>query len=109
MRISYGAGVVVIILAPFVLFFIAALDIDQTLFLILLLFGCWTVAESFALPNGVDRKMYFVSGVILAFASPSFIIPFSYGIALILVGVIIAAVIAGTTRSDPQRTLRDAS
>lgn len=102
MRISYIAGCVVVILAPFVLYLIKALDINQTLFLVLLLFGAWTIAQAPTFSDKLEQNRYIVSGIILAFIAPSFILSLSYGIALILVGIIIAVIIASTRRVSPK-------
>jgi hypothetical protein len=94
LRISYTAGFVVVILAPFILYFIRALSLNETFFLIFLLLGAWTIAESFAFTEIIERKRYLISGIILGFLSPSFIIQFTYGVAFIIVGIILAVVIA---------------
>ncbi len=87
-----------VILAPFVLYLISALTLGDTFFLILLLFGAWTAAQALTFSDKFEQNRYVVSGIILAFIAPFFILALSYGVALILVGIIIAVVIASTRR-----------
>jgi hypothetical protein len=93
---------VVVILAPFVLYFIGALTIGDTFFLLLLLFGTWTAAQALTFSDKFEQNRYVVSGIILAFIAPFFILSLAYGVALILVGIIIAVVIASARRTSAQ-------
>ena len=101
MRISYIAGCVVVIIAPFILLAVGALNLNDTIFLILLLFGVWTVVQGLTFSESLERARYVVSGIIIAFTSWSFLtgVSLGVGIALILVGIIIAVILASTRRS----------
>jgi MFS-type transporter involved in bile tolerance (Atg22 family) len=92
----------VVILAPFILLLIGSLSLNDTLFLVLLLFGAWTAVQAPTFSDRFEQNRYLVSGIILAFIAPSFIITLTYGVALILAGIIIAVVIASARRVGPK-------
>jgi hypothetical protein len=90
---SLGAGVIIAVIAPFVVYFLKLQTLTLTFFEIFLLVGIWIIVSAALLPQ--ERAMYLIIGIFLALISAAFIIPLTYAIALILVGVI-AAVIVGT-------------
>ncbi len=94
MNISVGAGIIIAVLAPFVVYFLGFQNLVLTFFEIFLLVGLWIIVSSMFLPE--ERAMYLIIGILLALISSVFILPLTYAAALILVGII-AAVIVGTT------------
>jgi hypothetical protein len=95
-RISYGAGAIIAILAPFVIYFLKLQDLGLTFFEVFALLGLWTLVCSFFFDE--ERKMYLVIGILLAFISSVFVISITYAIALIIVAVIIDVVVVSATR-----------
>jgi hypothetical protein len=100
MRITYGEGVVVAILLPFVLLLLGLVRFSACLFLILLLFGVWTIVSAFALAIPEERNFYIMWGIILSCASTIFVIPVSYAIALILIAIIASVFLYVSTRKS---------
>lgn len=96
MRISLGAGIIVAILAPFVVFFLGFQHLNLTFFEIFLLLGIWIIISSSFVPQ--ERAMYLIVGILLGVISSVFIVPIAYAVALVLVGVIAAVLVASTTR-----------
>jgi hypothetical protein len=98
MRIAYGEGIVVAILLPVVLFLFGLVRIYFSLFLIVLLFGLWTIVASFLLVRREELRPYLTWGLILSCASSIFVISLAYAIAIILVGVIASVFVFVTGR-----------
>ena len=96
MRISLGAGIIVAILAPFVVYFLRFQSVYLTFFEIFLLLGAWIIISSSFFPQ--ERTMYLIVGILLGVISSVFIIPITYAAALVLVGIIAAVIVASTTR-----------
>jgi hypothetical protein len=88
MRIAYGEGIVVAILLPIVLYLFHLVPVYYALFLVVLLFGLWTIVSSFLLVGREELKVYLIWGLILSCASSIFVISIAYALGLILIGVI---------------------
>ena len=88
MRIAYGEGIVVAVLLPIVLYVFHVVSFYYALFLVVLLFGLWTVVSSFLLVGREELRVYLVWGVILSCASSIFVIAFAYALGLILIAII---------------------
>lgn len=88
MRLAYGEGIIVAVLLPMVLYLFNIVTIYYAFFLVVLLFGLWTVVSSFLLVGREELRVYLVWGVILSCASSVFVIAFAYALGLILVGII---------------------
>lgn len=98
MRVAYGEGVIVAILLPFVLLLLGLIKIYDTFFLVLLLFGLWTIVSAFVLMRPSERNFYLTWGLIISCLSTIFVIAVSYAIALVLIAIIAALVINVSTR-----------
>ena len=99
MRISVGAGVLVAILAPLVIYFLGLESIFYALFEILLLVGAWLVISSYNVPQD-ERMMHLVVGLVVAPISLVFVVPITYAIAAILIMVIIAVVVVSSSKKQ---------
>lgn len=99
MRISVGAGVLVAILAPLVIYFLGLESIFYALFEILLLVGAWLVISSYNVPQD-ERMMHLVVGLVVAPISLVFVAPITYAIAAILIMVIIAVVVVSSSKKQ---------
>ena len=99
MRISVGAGVLVAILAPLVIYFLGLESIFYALFEILLLVGEWLVISSYNVPQD-ERMMHLVVGLVVAPISLVFVAPITYAIAGILIMVIIAVVVVSSSKKQ---------
>ncbi|MHB1909380.1 MAG: hypothetical protein ACYCQJ_11000 [Nitrososphaerales archaeon] len=99
MKISFGAGVIVAILAPLVIYFLGLESIFYALFEVLLLAGLWLLISSYNIPKD-DRMMYVVVGLIIAPMSLVFVVPITYAIAAILIMVIIAVVVVSSSKKQ---------
>jgi hypothetical protein len=100
LRFSLGAGIIIAVLAPFVVFLlgIGHQSLFFTFFEIFLLVGIWVIISSFYLSEA--RAMYLIIGILLAFISAAFIIPITYAAALILIGIITAVIVGSTMRNS---------
>jgi len=106
LRLAYGEGVVIAILAPIIVFLLGIGKITalQTLFLIFLLFGVWTLIAAFTLVGQKDRIYYFSWGLILASISSAFITHIEYAIALILLAIVVSLLVNVATRKSTPKT-----
>lgn len=106
MRLAYGEGVIIAILAPIIVFLLGIGKITplQTLFLIFLLFGLWTLIAAFTLMAQKDRIYYFTWGLILASISSAFITHIQYAIALILLAIVVSLLVNVATRRNQPKT-----
>lgn len=106
MRLAYGEGVIVAILAPIIVFLFGIGKITplQTAFLVFLLLGVWTLIAAFALMAQKDRIYYFTWGLILASISSAFITHIQYAIALILLAIVVALFVNVATRRNPPKS-----
>ena len=98
MQIGYGAGALVTILLPFVFLFLGITSILQTLFLVFLLYGLWTLVATFTMVKKAERNYYLSWGLILTGASSFFVTSFAYAIAIVLVLIIVSILITYTRR-----------
>ena len=98
MRIGYGAGAVIAILVPFVVYFLGIINLLQTFFLVFLLFGLWTLLATFTMIKSDQRNFYLSWGLLFAGVSFVFVIPIRYAIALIIVVVIVVILISYSKR-----------
>ena len=104
MRLAYGEGVIIAILAPLVVLLIGKITVLQTFFAIFALLGLWTLVSAFILMAEKDRMVYIAWGLILGSFSSAFIAPLQYAVALILVAIIAALLINVASRKNPQKT-----
>ncbi|HYB04040.1 MAG TPA: hypothetical protein VED17_06240 [Nitrososphaerales archaeon] len=104
MRLAYGEGVIVAILAPFIVLLFGKITVLQTFFAVFLLLGLWTLVSAFLLMALKDRIYYITWGMILSCLSTAFIIHIQYAIALILIAIIAALLINVATRKNPPKT-----
>jgi len=100
MRVAYGEGVIVAILLPFVLLLLKLVNLDDTLFLVLLLFGLWTLVAALVLVRETERNFYSIWGLVLSCLSSAFVIPITYAAALVLIAIIAGVFINVSTRSS---------
>ena len=103
MRLAYGEGVIVAILAPFIVLLFGKITVLQTFFAVFLLLGLWTLVSAFLLMALKDRIYYITWGLILSCFSSAFIIHIQYAIALILIAIIAALLINVATRKNPPK------
>jgi uncharacterized membrane protein YhaH (DUF805 family) len=100
MRLAYGEGVLVAILAPFVIYLIGKINLSETFFLIFALLGVWTLVSAFTLVTEHDRFLYIAWGLILASFSSVFITLIQYAVALIILAIIASILINVPTRKS---------
>jgi hypothetical protein len=105
MRLAYGEGVIVAILAPFIVLLFGKITVLQTFFAVFLLVGLWTLVSAFLLMALKDRIYYITWGLILSSFSSTFIIHIQYAVALILIAIIAALLINVATRKNPPKAL----
>lgn len=98
MRVAYGEGVIVAIILPFVFLLVGLIKLDDTLFLVLLLFGLWTLVSALLLARLSERNFYLTWGLVLSCLSTVFVINVAYAIALVLIAIIASLVINVSTR-----------
>ncbi|MDG7000014.1 MAG: hypothetical protein JRN15_12975, partial [Nitrososphaerota archaeon] len=82
MRLLYGEGVIVAILAPVVAYLVGIISITQMLFLSIALFGLWTIASAFLFARGRERLYYFAWGLVIGSISTAFVIHATQEVAL---------------------------
>jgi len=105
MRLAYGEGFLVAILAPVVVYLFGQVNPKDTFFLIFLLTGAWTIFYSFVFLKQNERIYYLSWGLVLASVSTAFVALFQYALALILVAIIaVIFVNAATKRKSPKST-----
>ena len=105
MRATYGEGVIVAILLPFVLLLLGLVSFSVTLFLCLLLFGAWTLVSAFLLAGDSEKKFYVTWGLLLSCASTIFVIRVTYAIALILIAIIASVFLYVSARKTKSSTV----
>ena len=99
MRLAYGEGALVAILAPIIAALFGLITVYETFFLIFLLFGAWTILSSFIFVVQNQRIYYLSWGLVLACISSAFITKIQYALALILIAVIAVLFVNAFTRS----------
>ncbi len=106
MKLAYAEGILFAILIPFVLYLVEIVTLSETLFVIFLAAGAWTLVSAFAL-FGSNQRMYYIAwGLILASVSSFFVTRVQYTIALIIVAVIATIVINIATRNGEKRKVQ---
>ncbi len=100
MKLAYGEGVLVAILAPFVVLLFGKINLFETFFLIFALLGVWTLVSAFTLAIAHDRFFYVAWGLILASFSSAFITRIQYAVALIILAIIASILINVATRKN---------
>ncbi len=100
MKLAYGEGIVIVILAPVVVYLIGLVNLSQMFFLIFALFGIWTIASAFLLSRGNERLYYLEWGIVIAALSTAFIIALAYSAALVLVAIIGVIIYSATQRKQ---------
>jgi len=103
LRLAYGEGVLVAILAPFIVLLFGKITVLQTFFAVFLLLGLWTLVSAFLLMAVKDRIFYITWGLILSGISSAFIIHIQYAVAFILIAILAALVINVATRRNPPK------
>jgi len=89
LKLGYGAGVIIVVLLSVAVFLIGIIDLLQTVALILLLGGLWTVVAAFTIYNDTERSFYLGWGVVVAALSTFDVFNnFNYTIALILIAIV---------------------
>jgi len=102
MRLAYAEGLILAVLAPFVVYFlgIGKLTLLETLFSVFALIGIWTILSAFALISAGDRIFYVTWGLVLLSFSSLFVTHIQYAIALILIAIIASLLINSATRRE---------
>ncbi len=86
-------GAVVAVLLSVAVGLLGSLSFQETLSLLLLLFGMWTIAAAFIVVDRKDRSYYSAWGVVIAALSLAYLIPIQYELGLILLAIIALIVI----------------
>lgn len=89
MKLGYGAGILIVVLLSFATYFLGIISLLQTVALILLLGGLWTVVAAFTIYSDSERSFYLGWGVVVAALSTFDVFNnFNYTIALILIAIV---------------------
>lgn len=88
MKLSYGMGVLVIVLLTVAVALLGLLGLQGAVSMGLLLGGLWTIAAAFVLETGRDRSYYAGWGIIIAGLSLSYFIPVQDALAVILLAIV---------------------
>jgi 4-amino-4-deoxy-L-arabinose transferase-like glycosyltransferase len=105
LRLLYGEGALIAILAPIVVFLLGLIgSVFNMFFLIFILLGAWTLFYSFLFLDQNQRMYYLSWGLILAGISAAFITRIQYAIALIIAAIVAAILINAATRRDNRKT-----
>lgn len=92
MRMGWGVGALVAVLLSVAVYLFNFLTLEQTVSLVLLLVGLWTIVVAFT-GNSRDRTYYTGWGVVIAFLSLFAFVPFNYDIGLILIAIVALIII----------------
>jgi hypothetical protein len=103
MKLAYGEGVLVAILAPFVVYLFGKINLSETFFLIFALLGIWTLVSAFTILVGHERFFYIAWGLILVSFSTVFVTEIQYAAGLVILAVIVALLINVVTRKNQPR------
>jgi uncharacterized membrane protein len=107
MKLAYGEGALVAILAPFVVYLFGKINLPETFFLIFALLGFWTIVAAFTIVTAQDKFPYFGWGLVLASISSAFVTRIQYAVALIILAIIASLLInAATRKSQPKSQVR---
>ncbi len=104
MRLAYGEGAIIAILAPFIVYLFGKITLLQTFFSVFALFGLWTIISAFMLMRTKERIFYITWGLIALSISSAFVVHIQYAIALFLIAVIASLLINVATRKSPRKT-----
>jgi hypothetical protein len=104
MKLAYSEGALVAILAPFVVYLIGKINLNETFFLIFALLGIWSLVSAFVIVIEHDRFLYIAWGLILASFSSVFITQIQYAVALIILSIIASLLINVATRKSQTKT-----
>jgi hypothetical protein len=104
LRLAYGEGVIIAVLAPFVVLLFGKITVLQTFFSVFALVGLWTVLSAFILMGQKNRIFYLSWGLILLGLSSAFITHLQYAIALILIAIMASLLINVATRKNYPKT-----
>jgi len=88
LRLSWGVGALAFILVAIAALLFQLVTLEQSVSLMLLLVGMWTVVIAFSSSEGRDRSYYSGWGIVLAFLSLFAYIPFNYTVGLLLLAVV---------------------
>ena len=93
MKPGWGKGAAVAVLLAIALGLLGSLSSQETLSILLLLLGLWTVVAAFAVVDRKDRSYYSAWGVVIAALSLAYLIPLQYELALILLAIVVLIII----------------
>jgi hypothetical protein len=108
LKLAYGEGVILAVLAPVVVLLLGVLTLSQTVFLIFLLAGVWTIVSAFAFGKSSERMFYIAWGLVLASIASFFVLKLQYAVAIVVL-VVIASVllnVASRGKSKDTKTVR---
>lgn len=103
MKISWGVGVVVVVLLSIAAGLLGLVSLRGTISLILLLVGVWTFVAALVLFEREDRAFYLGWGIVIAGLSFTYVIPLADALALILIAIVILILVTvyfGKTPKD---------
>jgi len=100
MRLAYGEGIILAVLAPFVVFLFTKITLFETLFSVFALVGLWTLISAFVLMGERARIYYLTWGLIILSISSAFITHIQYAIGFVLIAIIAALLINVSTRKN---------
>jgi hypothetical protein len=103
MRLAYGEGIILAVLAPFVVFLFNKINIFQTFFSVFALIGLWTLISAVVLMGERERIYYLTWGLLLLSISSAFITRIEYALAFILLAIIASLLINVATRKSGPR------
>lgn len=101
MKLALGAGLLIFVLFPVVLFLFGVLGGLQAIAAILLLCGLWTVVFGVAFARSRDRFYDVGFGVIVALLSTFDVLPLQYVLGLVLLSVIALVVTSAAMGRKP--------
>lgn len=89
MKLGYGAGIIIVILLSVAAFLVGVVSLLQTISLVLLLGGLWTVVAAFTIFDVGERSFYLGWGVVAAALSTFDLFNnANYTIALLLIAIV---------------------
>jgi hypothetical protein len=104
LKLAYGEGIIVAVLAPIVIFLFGKISILQTFFSVFALIGLWTLVSAYLFSTTRERMYYVSWGLIVLAISSAFVIHIQYAIALILIAIIASLLINVATRKSAPNT-----
>ncbi len=88
MRLGWGIGTIVAILVSAAVYSFGLVDVKDTVSLVLLLEGLWTIVCAVVVVDRKDGWYYAGWGVVLAFLSSFAFLPAGYTIGLVLISIV---------------------